>query len=235
MSLTDRQDSEWMRRAIDIATGGWGQTRPNPMVGAVLVADGEVVGEGFHSRYGEAHAEVEAIRQASDRARGSTLYVTLEPCGHDGKTPSCCRMILDAGIQRVVYANADPHPEAGGGAVELAGAGLELTGGVLAGEAARLNSAFLWWHRRRASFVALKLAVSLDGKIAEREGVHGSRRSVAASRTAQGRPGFRCACVARLEARGNGRRGSGPGAGQWRCGSGSSCGVARVRGRGSDD
>jgi diaminohydroxyphosphoribosylaminopyrimidine deaminase/5-amino-6-(5-phosphoribosylamino)uracil reductase len=171
MSLTDLQDSEWMRRAIDIARGGWGQTRPNPMVGAVVVADGQVVGEGFHSRYGAAHAEVEAIRQANDRARGATLYVTLEPCVHDGKTPSCCRMILNAGIRRVVYANADPHPEAGGGAVELAGSGLELTGGVLAGEAARLNSAFLWWHRRRASFVALKLAVSLDGKIAEKEGV----------------------------------------------------------------
>lgn len=160
-----------MRRAIDLARGGWGQTHPNPLVGAVIVADDRVVGEGFHHRFGEAHAEVEAIRQAGDRARGATLYVTLEPCAHAGKTPPCCRSIVNAGIRRVVYATSDPHPEAAGGAVELDAEGLDVTGGVLAGQAGEINAAFLWWHRRQASFVALKLAVSLDGKIAEREGV----------------------------------------------------------------
>ncbi len=171
MSLAGPQDFAWMRRAIDLARGGWGQTHPNPLVGAVVVADDQVVGEGFHSRFGEAHAEVEAIRQAGDRARGATLYVTLEPCAHTGKTPPCCRSIVNAGIRRVVYAISDPHPEAGGGAVELVGAGLDVTGGVLAGQAAQINGAFLWWHRRQTPFVSLKLAVSLDGKVAEREGV----------------------------------------------------------------
>jgi diaminohydroxyphosphoribosylaminopyrimidine deaminase/5-amino-6-(5-phosphoribosylamino)uracil reductase len=171
MNVAGTQDSVWMRRAIDLARGGWGQTHPNPMVGAVVVADGQVVGEGFHSRFGEAHAEVEAIRQAGDRARGATLYVTLEPCTHAGKTPPCCRLIVNSGIQRVVYGTSDPHPEAGGGAVELGGEGVEVTGGVLAEQAAQINAAFLWWHRRKTSYVALKLAVSLDGKIAEREGV----------------------------------------------------------------
>jgi len=171
MSVAGPRDVAWMRRAIDLARGGWGQTHPNPLVGAVIVTDDEVVGEGFHSRFGEAHAEVEAIRQAGDRARGATLYVTLEPCAHAGKTPPCCRSIVNAGIRRVVYAISDPDPEAGGGAVELAGAGLDVTGGVLAGQSAELNAAFLWWHRRQTAFVSLKLAVSLDGKIAEREGV----------------------------------------------------------------
>ena len=102
--------------------------------------------------------------------RGATLYVTLEPCAHTGKTPPCCQLIVNAGIRRVVYANSDPDMRAGGGAVELEGRGIEVTGGVLAGQAAQMNAAFLWWHRRRTPYVALKLAASLDGKIAEREG-----------------------------------------------------------------
>jgi len=171
MSFVDPRDSAWMRRAIALARNGWGQTRPNPLVGAVIVADGQVVGEGFHSRFGEAHAEVEAIRQAGELARGATLYVTLEPCAHSGKTPPCCRAIANAGIRRVVYGNADPNPDAGGGAVALVAAGLEVTGGVQSHQAAQVNAAFLWQHQRNEAFVGLKLAASLDGRIAEREGV----------------------------------------------------------------
>lgn len=171
MNDVAHRDSEWMDRAIELSRKGWGQTRPNPQVGAVIVADGQVVGEGFHSGFGEAHAEIEAIRQAGERARGSTLYVTLEPCAHSGKTPPCCRAIVDAGIRRVVYATADPNPDAGGGAGELAEAGLDVKGGVRAAQAAYVNAPFLWQHRGRAPYVGLKLAVSLDGKIAERPGV----------------------------------------------------------------
>ena len=171
MIVVDSRDREWMRRAIELSRDGWGQTRPNPLVGAVIVADGQVVGEGFHSRFGGAHAEVEAMRQAGELARGATLYVTLEPCAHSGKTPPCCGAIVSAGIRRVVYANADPSPVAGGGASELAAAGLEVTGGVLSRQAAQANAAFLWEHLRKTAFVGLKLAVSLDGRIAEREGV----------------------------------------------------------------
>ncbi len=163
-------DVEWMRRAIALSRRGTGQTHPNPLVGAVIVAEGRVVGEGHHTKFGAAHAEIEALKQAGERARGATLYVTMEPCSHDGKTPPCSRAIVDAGIRRVVFGVADPHPEAGGGADELAEQGIVVSGGVLAKQVAGLNAPFLWWHTRQVPYVALKLAVSLDGKIAEREG-----------------------------------------------------------------
>ncbi|HKW49055.1 MAG TPA: bifunctional diaminohydroxyphosphoribosylaminopyrimidine deaminase/5-amino-6-(5-phosphoribosylamino)uracil reductase RibD, partial [Gemmatimonadaceae bacterium] len=116
----DREnDRAYMRRALDLARRGWGQTAPNPMVGAVVVRDGQVVGEGFHARYGEEHAEVVALRQAGDRARGATLYVTLEPCGHHGKTPPCADAVVAAGVSRVVAATEDTNPEASGGATRL--------------------------------------------------------------------------------------------------------------------
>jgi diaminohydroxyphosphoribosylaminopyrimidine deaminase/5-amino-6-(5-phosphoribosylamino)uracil reductase len=171
MSGVAPRDIAWMDRAIELSRNGWGQTLPNPLVGAVIVANGQVVGEGFHSRFGEAHAEVEAIRQAGELARGATLYVTLEPCTHSGMTPPCCSAIVTAGLRRVVYANADPHPEAGGGAIELASSGLDVSGGVQSYQAAQVNAAFFWQHLRPAAYVGLKLAVSLDGRIAEREGV----------------------------------------------------------------
>jgi len=164
-------DVEWMRQAILLSRRGLGQTHPNPLVGAVIVADGQVVGEGYHAKFGSAHAEIEALRQAGERARGATLYVTLEPCSHEGKTPPCTRSIVGAGIRRVVYGASDPHPEAGGGAIELSRHDVAVTGGVLAEQAAELNAAFHWWHARHEPFVALKLAVSLDGKIAAREGI----------------------------------------------------------------
>src|SRR2546423_7049114 len=116
----DARDAEHMRRALALAQQGWGQTAPNPMVGAVVVKDGSVVGEGYHARFGEAHAEALALKAAGDRARGATMYVTLEPCNHFGKTPPCTEAILQARVQRVVIAAADPTALAGGGARHLA-------------------------------------------------------------------------------------------------------------------
>src|SRR6476469_7047317 len=116
----------YMRRALDLARRGWGQTAPNPMVGAVVVRDGAVVGEGFHARYGEPHAEITALKAAGERARGATLYVTLEPCNHFGKTPPCTEAILQARIKRVVIASADPTALAGGCGRRLADYGVDV-------------------------------------------------------------------------------------------------------------
>ena len=116
-----------MRRALAHAQQGWGQTAPNPMVGAVVVRDGAIVGEGYHARYGEPHAEILALKSAGERARGSTMYVTLEPCNHFGKTPPCTEAILQARVQRVVIAAADPTALAGGGARHLADYGVQVT------------------------------------------------------------------------------------------------------------
>src|SRR6188472_721904 len=123
-------DQEYMRRALALAEQGWGQTAPNPMVGAVVVADGEIVGEGFHAKYGEAHAEVNALAHAGDRARGATLYVTLEPCAHFGKTPPCVDAVIAAGIARVVVAVRDPSDVARGGVEKLRAAGISVDVGV---------------------------------------------------------------------------------------------------------
>ncbi|MDE3054785.1 MAG: bifunctional diaminohydroxyphosphoribosylaminopyrimidine deaminase/5-amino-6-(5-phosphoribosylamino)uracil reductase RibD, partial [Gemmatimonadota bacterium] len=117
--MTERPASEQMRRALDLAREGWGQTAPNPMVGAVVVRDGAVVGEGFHARFGGPHAEAVALDAAGPLARGATLYVTLEPCTHHGKTPPCADAIVAAGVARVVIATRDVNPEAAGGADRL--------------------------------------------------------------------------------------------------------------------
>ena len=156
-----------MRRALDLAREGWGKTAPNPMVGAVLVRDGVIVGEGFHARFGEEHAEVAALRAAGERARGATLYVTLEPCAHHGKTPPCADAIAAAGVKRVVIAAADPNPEASGGADRLRAGGVEVEFGVEEAAARELNAPF--FHRFAnpdRPFVTLKMAVSIDGAIA---------------------------------------------------------------------
>ncbi|MEJ2504301.1 MAG: bifunctional diaminohydroxyphosphoribosylaminopyrimidine deaminase/5-amino-6-(5-phosphoribosylamino)uracil reductase RibD, partial [Gemmatimonadota bacterium] len=163
-------DRRWMARALELAEAGWGRVHPNPLVGAVVVREGRVVGEGAHREYGGPHAEVEALDSAGAAARGATLYVTLEPCAHHGKTPPCTTAVLDGGIARVVYAVADPHPAAGGGAARLREAGLEVTGGVLEDEARARNALFLRPLERERPFVAVKLAVTLDGRIARREG-----------------------------------------------------------------
>jgi diaminohydroxyphosphoribosylaminopyrimidine deaminase/5-amino-6-(5-phosphoribosylamino)uracil reductase len=160
-----------MARALDLAWRGWGRVAPNPLVGAVVLHNGELVGEGWHAEYGAAHAEPAALRAAGDRARGATLVVTLEPCAHHGRTPPCTDAILAAGIRRVVIALEDPNPIAAGGAALLRDAGVEVAMGLRAEEAAAQNAAFL--HRVRVGvgpFVALKLATSLDFRIADAAG-----------------------------------------------------------------
>ncbi|HET7456332.1 MAG TPA: bifunctional diaminohydroxyphosphoribosylaminopyrimidine deaminase/5-amino-6-(5-phosphoribosylamino)uracil reductase RibD [Gemmatimonadaceae bacterium] len=160
-------DAGHMRRALDLARRAWGQTSPNPMVGAVLVRDGAVVGEGFHARYGGPHAEAAALAAAGDAARGATAYVTLEPCAHWGKTPPCADALIAAGVARVVCAVADPHPIAAGGAARLRAAGIEVVVGVEQDPARELNAPF--FHAVTTSgrpWVTLKLALSIDGAIA---------------------------------------------------------------------
>lgn len=159
-------DETWMARALELAQLGWGQVSPNPLVGAVVVRNGAVVGEGAHRRFGAAHAEIEAIEAAGERARGATLYVTLEPCTHHGKTPPCVDAIIRAGVSRVVVAVRDPNPQAGGGVEQLQAAGIRVDVGVLVEEATELNAPFIHAFRSDRPWVTLKLAVSLDGAIA---------------------------------------------------------------------
>ena len=163
-------DSRHMRRALQLAEAGWGRVHPNPLVGAVVVRDGRVVGEGAHREYGGAHAEVEALEAAAEQARGATLYVTLEPCAHHGKTPPCTDAVVRAGVRRVVFALRDPHPEAAGGAARLEEAGVEVTVGVEAERADQQNSLFLHPIRTGRPFVALKFGMSMDARIAGSDG-----------------------------------------------------------------
>ena len=157
-----------MRRAIALAEKGIGTTHPNPRVGALVVNYGEVVGEGWHVRPGEPHAEVVALEQAGDRARGGALYVTLEPCAAHGRTPACTDAIRRAGIKHLIYASSDPNPAMAGGAKVLRAAGLEVTDGVLAAEADALNRPFFHYIRTGLPYVIGKAAMSLDGKMATR-------------------------------------------------------------------
>ena len=166
--MADARDVGFMRRALALAERGWGQTAPNPMVGAVVVRDDEVVGEGYHTQFGEAHAEVNALRAAGDRARGATVYVTLEPCAHHGKTPPCADALITAGVSRVVIATADPNPDAAGGAARLRAAEIQVDDGVCEDDARELNAPFLFAARGATRpWVTLKLALSLDGAIAD--------------------------------------------------------------------
>src|SRR5581483_5651801 len=161
---------ELMARALALAELGWGQTAPNPMVGAVLVRDGEIVGEGYHAHYGGDHAEVVALRMAGERARGATMYVTLEPCAHHGKTPPCADAIIRAGVARVVAATQDPNPAAAGGAAKLFAAGVDLQFLPDDQSAKELNAAFFYGVTGSRPWVTLKLGVSLDGAIADHDG-----------------------------------------------------------------
>lgn len=164
-------DVQYMQQALDLARGGLGWVSPNPLVGSVIVDQGVVVGQGFHQQFGGPHAEVHALRAAGDRARGSTLYVTLEPCSHTGKTPPCADAVIAAGVSRVVAAMRDPNPlVAGRGLARLAAAGLAVTVGVCEDTAQRLNEAFIKHVTTRRPFVTLKSAITLDGKIATRTG-----------------------------------------------------------------
>lgn len=159
-----------MDRALRLAARGWGRVAPNPMVGAVIVRDGTIVGTGWHRDYGGPHAEIHAIRDAGPLAAGATMYVSLEPCAHHGRTPPCTDAILAAGIRRVVYGAADPNPQAAGGGDVLRARGVAVEGGLRAADSRRLNAAFVHIHERRTPWVALKLAQSLDGGIAESPG-----------------------------------------------------------------
>jgi diaminohydroxyphosphoribosylaminopyrimidine deaminase/5-amino-6-(5-phosphoribosylamino)uracil reductase len=162
-----------LERALELAERGRGTTRPNPVVGAVVERDGEIVGEGWHERKGGSHAEVAALAGAGDAARGATLYVTLEPCRSFGSTPPCTRAVLEAGVARVVAGALDPNPEAAGGLEELRAAGLdvELAEGDVAAAARRQNEAWRTWISKRRPFVTYKAAVTLEGRVA----VPGSR------------------------------------------------------------
>jgi diaminohydroxyphosphoribosylaminopyrimidine deaminase/5-amino-6-(5-phosphoribosylamino)uracil reductase len=151
-------------RAIELAERGRGTTRPNPVVGAVVVSGGEVVGEGWHERKGGPHAEVVALEAAGDRARGATLYVTMEPCAHHGTTPPCTEAVLQASVAKVVAGSLDPNPEAGGGLELLAAAGIEVEHADSFAARAQ-NDAWRAWVATRRPFVTLKLAVTLDGRV----------------------------------------------------------------------
>src|SRR5216117_1908736 len=162
---TDEVERSYMLRALRLAERGRGRTSPNPIVGAVLVRRGRVVGEGWHRRHGAPHAEHEALARAGSRARGATLYVTLEPCAHQGRTPPCADAVLEAGVARVVVGALDPNPVAAGGLERLRAAGVEVE--LLdSAEARRQNEAWRTWKSLGRPFVTYKVAVTLDGRVA---------------------------------------------------------------------
>ncbi len=192
MAFSDR-DHRYMRRALALAERARGHTSPNPIVGAVVVSGGRIVGEGFHPRAGEPHAEVFALRQAGEAAREATVYVTLEPCNHHGRTPPCSLALLQAGVSRVVYAASDPGEKSGGGAERLRRAGVRVEAGLLEEEARAQNRAFFHAAAFGRPFVLWKAALTLDGKVAA-SGRGGEAVSNALShRVAHG---YRQACAA---------------------------------------
>ena len=164
-------DSQHMLRALDLARRGQGLVEPNPMVGCVIVQGDEVVGEGWHQRFGGPHAEVMALAAVGERGRGATMYVTLEPCCHQGKTPPCCEAIIAAGVHRVVAAMRDPYPKvAGGGLKRLAAAGIDVELGLSEAEAQQLNAPYIKLITTGRPWIIAKWAMTLDGKIATRSG-----------------------------------------------------------------
>lgn len=164
-------DQYYMRQALTIAQYAAGRTSPNPLVGAVIVKDGRIVGQGWHRQAGTPHAEIHALAQAGELAKDATIYVTLEPCSHHGRTGPCADALIQAGIKKVVVAMTDPNPlVAGNGLQRLRAAGIEVVEGVLASEAAKLNEVFIKWISTGFPFAVLKTAMSLDGKIAAHTG-----------------------------------------------------------------
>jgi diaminohydroxyphosphoribosylaminopyrimidine deaminase/5-amino-6-(5-phosphoribosylamino)uracil reductase len=164
-------DERFMWVALDLARQGRGKTNPNPMVGAVIVKEGEVVATGFHYRAGERHAEIIALEEAGERARGATIYVNLEPCSHYGRTPPCVDAIIEAGIRKAVIATIDPNPLVSGrGIRQLKEAGVKVKLGVLEERAKRLNEVFLKYITSKTPFLIVKSAMTLDGKIATGQG-----------------------------------------------------------------
>jgi len=164
-------DEKWMKRVLRLAEKGRGRTSPNPMVGGVLVKNDRVVGEGYHAKAGEDHAEIIALRKAGDEARGATLYLNLEPCTHYGKTPPCAPAVIRAGVKKVVIGMEDPNPLVKRQGIEdLKAAGLEVEMGILEKECRKLNEAFCKYILKKEPFIILKVAATLDGKIATRDG-----------------------------------------------------------------
>ncbi|HXH14140.1 MAG TPA: bifunctional diaminohydroxyphosphoribosylaminopyrimidine deaminase/5-amino-6-(5-phosphoribosylamino)uracil reductase RibD [Alphaproteobacteria bacterium] len=167
MNILQEQDEHFMREALALAARARGRTSPNPMVGSVVVKDGRIVGRGFHEKAGAPHGEVVALQDAGAQAKGATLYVTLEPCCHYGRTPPCTKTVIAAGVRRVVAAMRDPNPLVSGkGAEALHQAGIDVTLGVLEDEATTLNEVYIKYIITKRPFVFLKVAASLDGKIA---------------------------------------------------------------------
>ncbi len=164
-------DERYMWMALDLARQGLGKTNPNPMVGAVLVKDGEVIGTGFHEKAGLAHAEIIALQDAGERARGATLFVNLEPCSHQGRTPPCVDALIEREIRKVVMAMKDPNPLVSGkGIKKLEEAGIKVKTGVLEEKALRLNEVFVKYITTNTPFIVVKAAMTLDGKIATQQG-----------------------------------------------------------------
>jgi diaminohydroxyphosphoribosylaminopyrimidine deaminase/5-amino-6-(5-phosphoribosylamino)uracil reductase len=170
--MTEKQvDEQFMQHALDLAKKGRGTTSPNPMVGAVVVKRGKIMGEGYHQIAGGPHAEIIALKQAGKNSKGADIYVTLEPCSHYGKTGPCTEAIIEAGIKRVVYAVQDPNPVVkGNGARRLKKSGIVVVGDLLKAEATELNEAYFHYHAAKRPFVILKTAQTLDGYIATRNG-----------------------------------------------------------------
>lgn len=170
--MASAEDYAYMAKALQLAAFGLNTTTPNPRVGCVIVKEGRIVGEGFHARAGEPHAEVHALQQAGELASGATAYVTLEPCSHFGRTPPCADALIKAGVKRVVAAMQDPNPKvAGSGLENLKSHGIEVESGVLEAEAAKLNQGFIARMTRGRPYVRLKVAASLDGRTALENGV----------------------------------------------------------------
>ncbi len=164
-------DEKYLQQALKLAARGRGRTSPNPMVGALVVKNDTIVGKGFHPAAGKPHAEVYALREAGEMARQATMYVTLEPCNHQGRTPPCTEAIIAAGINRVVIGMEDPNPKvAGSGITRLRGAGIETVSGILEDKCRRLNEAYIKYITTRTPFVTLKIAASMDGRIATHTG-----------------------------------------------------------------
>ena len=167
-NITDmEQDRQYMKMALELAQKGMGFTAPNPMVGAVIVKNGRVIGQGYHRKYGELHAEREALAACTEEPEGASIYVTLEPCCHYGKQPPCVNAILEAGIRRVIIGSSDPNPlVAGKGIRILKDHGIEVTENILKEESDKLNEAFFYYIQNKKPYVVMKYAMTMDGKIA---------------------------------------------------------------------
>ncbi|HBH18514.1 MAG TPA: bifunctional diaminohydroxyphosphoribosylaminopyrimidine deaminase/5-amino-6-(5-phosphoribosylamino)uracil reductase RibD, partial [Cyanobacteria bacterium UBA9579] len=170
--MTFEQDKKYMQHCIDLAKLGEGYVSPNPLVGAVVLdKNAQVVGTGYHKKYGEAHAEVNALNDAGELAKGGTLYINLEPCSHFGKTPPCVNKVIESGIKRLVIGMVDPNPLVAGEGIRRAKeAGIEVTIGILEKECKKLNEIFIKHVTQKQPFIAIKTASTIDGKIATKTG-----------------------------------------------------------------